>query len=239
MKTPTLSKKEVQIIHAVYRDKRKTSVTAAQIASLLKKGVIKKTPDLISGRDVHVLTPAGKRLLSGKPRPRKKNTMRVELSKHNFVAVVGTMNCSVCQKPPEHKIHFSKPMCAGVLHFEGMHVSHVNGPDLPRLCFEVVEEQGQVCGKCVERCVAYRKASEIRASRVCPHCGGEKRSNFSVDQKCYHQLTDELKIGLFMQRNEPENAWIHRYPLALAAALKFLKKVPTRKDIIDEAAKIQ
>lgn len=237
MKSPKLTKTELAVIDIVYVKKEvKKNISERTIAALISKGVIRGTLDLLSRNTTHVLTSAGKKIarnLAGVKTPaKKKDTMRLEVKKHEFTPVGLSLTCTICGKGAGHKIHFSKPVCGGILH--GIDDGPERGKTI-RVCFTEVAKRGDICPACTNDRTMWNKAFRILTEVVCPHCGGEKRSKFSVDQKCYHQLNEPLKHGLFRQHGEPENVWRHRYPKALAAALEFLSKIPTRKDIADQA----
>src|SRR5205085_384237 len=139
------------------------------------------------------LNPGGKRLCDFIKRGEKpksnaqtSTTVRVDLEPHLFVRRMEdpemVLGCARCNKPPDHKIHLPEGMllCAGLSH------------DV-RTCFNEVKVNGAVCSSCSTKLGLWREAELVLQSPKCPCCGGLKRVGFSIDQKCYHKLSEPLQ----------------------------------------------
>lgn len=207
------------------------NVNLKAVESLCSKGILRKDKDLLSKKNIFVLERGGRlvcdvirRQIEGKsPKKGTPKRVRVEIDRHDYEGQQD--RCLRCKKPPEHKVHVQAGhfLCAGLSN------------DPIRVCFNEVDRKDELCGECKENLKRWEKAYAVQQGAECPNCGCPKRMGFSVDQKCYHELPDALKHGLFKQHSEPVNAFRVRYPLALKSALDHLRHKPTLAEIREKA----
>lgn len=228
-----LSKMQLQILQTVFIDHKGIKrISKKSVDGLCAMGIIRKDLDLLSGAPIYVLERGGKMVCDEikrkgqAPAAKKSPRVVIKIDRHVFGEVImgGSTQpcCSICNKAPQHPVHIAdgKFLCPSLAPGER-----------GAFCLNEVTKQGEMCSECRAKAEAWRKAEAIRMTPTCPNCGGSKAvppsSASSVDGKCYQRLTPELKHGLFKQHGEPEYIFRVRYPVALKAALDYLRLKPT------------